>query len=286
MSAAFSLGPAGANPHPRPLGFPRGSTSTVFTYTRAANTNANPHPAFLQGRGAHTGRRVVLRLAQRQSEVLPGRTGRPHALPALGLELHYTVFLRDPHLVWAKSALRSRQAGNPVLHEVSCWRRSAFGCYLSLKAYLNPPKSPHTVAGKQQSQTRRSSKQPDQSCCCRAHGLSSVPTARSRAQAPQTQQQSGFPARARAGELLEAGQGAGGLRSGFRPAFRLCLAQAPQSPRPVSSTGRWGGASTPAKVPGLRADQSAVPQTQLVLSVWGGRTRPHAGRSEAQDAAS
>lgn len=69
---------------------PRGSTSTVFRRLGSEHQR-KPKPAFLQGRGAHTGRRVDLHLAQRQIEVLPGWTGSPHTLPALGLELHYTV---------------------------------------------------------------------------------------------------------------------------------------------------------------------------------------------------
>lgn len=59
----------------------------------------------------------------------------------------------------------------------------------------------------------------------------------------------------------------------------------------ISSTGRWWWwwwGEQQALPKGSRTESRAerVPQTQLVLREWAGRTCPHTRRSEAQDAAS
>lgn len=94
--------PAPQAPRPSP-----GSTSRRSDLHEGGEHQRKPEPGVLQGRGAHR-KGVVLRLAQRQREKSFRDRQGVHTPSLLGLGLPHPVFLRDPYLVWARSALRSQ----------------------------------------------------------------------------------------------------------------------------------------------------------------------------------
>lgn len=171
MSACVLPGPCwaeagaagSANPHTR-LSFPGRSAHSVRTYIWAANTNAHPNPTFLQVGGANTGRRVALCLAQRQrARPFWDRHG-VRTPPGAGIALRCVPDGRSTQS-GPTAPLRSlRLAGDTHPPQgPSCWHRPTVDIICHRRLTLIPPKSPHTVAGKERSPARRSEKQPDQS---------------------------------------------------------------------------------------------------------------------------